>query len=123
MHHTCILLYVISDLLLKVEYFVESAGVRYLRTGCRLKQRCLQKLKNECVNAVQSTFHWHCVYYVPIETFNIFPAFYTKSLWKPKMPKYAATHREMTKKTKEWSNINFFQNVRPNKIEQIGLKW
>ena len=45
MHYTCILLYVISDLLLKVEYFVESAGVRYLRTGCRLKQRCLQKLK------------------------------------------------------------------------------
>ena len=39
------------------------------------------------------------------------------------MPKYAATHREMTKKTKEWSNNNFFQNVRPNKIEQIGLKW
>ena len=57
MHYTCILLYVISDLLLKVEYFVESAGVRYLRTGCRLKQRCLQKLNNECVNAVQSTFH------------------------------------------------------------------
>ena len=112
MHYTCILLYVISDLLLKVEYFVESAGVRYLRTGCRLKQRCLQKLKNECVNAVQSTFHWHCVYYIPIETFNIFPAFYTKS-----------THREMTKKTKKWSNINFFLNVRPNKIERIRLKW
>ena len=39
------------------------------------------------------------------------------------MPKYAATHREMKKKTKKWSNINFFQNVRPNKIEQIRLKW
>ena len=66
---------------------------------------------------------WYCVYYIPIETFNILPAFYLKSLWKPKKPKYAATHREMTKKTKKGSNINFFLNVRPNKIEQIGLKW
>ena len=66
---------------------------------------------------------WYCVYYIPIEKFNILPAFYLKSLWKPKKPKYAATHGEMKKKTKKWSNINFFQNVRPNKIEQIRLKW
>ena len=47
----------LCNLLINVENFVERACVRYLRKGYRLKQRCLQKLNNGCLNAVQSTFH------------------------------------------------------------------
>ena len=43
---------------------------------------------------------WYCVYYIHTETFIILPAFYFKSFQNPEMPKYAATQREMIKKTK-----------------------
>ena len=41
-----------------------------------------------------------CFYYLQIETFIILPAFYFKSFQNLKMPKYATTHHEMTKKMK-----------------------
>jgi len=44
---------------------------------------------------------WYFVYYIPIKTFHILPAFYFKSFQHPKMPKYVATHRKMTQKTKK----------------------
>ena len=72
---------------------MESSGVRYLRVGfvwTRYKALSI----------------WYFVKYIHTETFIIFPSFYFMSFRNPKMPKYAATHYEMTKKTK-----NIVRNV------------
>ena len=55
---------------------------------------------NKCINTLQSTFHVLFVYYLHVGTFIILPAFYFKSFQNLKMPKYTATHHEITRKTK-----------------------
>ena len=54
---------------------------------------------------------WYCCYYIHTEAFIILPAFYFKSFKNPQMPKYASTHREMTKKTKYLMLILVLKNA------------
>ena len=86
------------------DYFMESAAYGiYARVVDVLEiERVRFRLckNNESVNTVQSTFPvLLCLLYTYWDIHH-FPAFYFKSFQNPKMPKYAATHREMTKKTK-----------------------
>ena len=68
---------------------MESAGVRYLRTSCwRIRYRTSER--NECVHAVQSTFHVVlCLLYTYWDIHH-FGGLFILNL--SKMLKFAATH-------------------------------
>ena len=71
---------------------MESAGIWYLHTNCF----CIRN--NEWVNTVRSTLHVVLCYCIHTETFIILVAFFILNL--SKMLKFAATHHEITMKTK-----------------------
>ena len=52
-------------------YFMESAGVRYLRTSCwRIQKKRVRKYRTKLALSL-----WYCVYYIHTDTFIILAAF------------------------------------------------
>ena len=89
------------------EYFMESAGALYLRTSCcRIRKRTTERNErvrfliqnNECVNTRTKKFLFGIVFIIYILRQSPVWDLFIVSL--SKMPKFAATHREMTTKSK-----------------------
>ena len=92
---------------INIEYFMKRVGVRYLRTSCwRIRNRTSERYErvrfltqNTCSDCgYKALSMWYCVYYIHTETFVIFASLFTSNL--SKVLKFAATHREMTTKSK-----------------------
>ena len=88
------------------EYFMESAGVRYLRTSCWHNRNQTSECSNWAKFLIQKqvckyhTKHFHvvlCLLYTHWDSHN-FGSFFISNL--SKMLKFATTHCEMTMKSK-----------------------